>query len=125
MNTRIPGRLTMIGGILIIASGIVSLIIALSFGAVFYEPDPNGLFGHVGIVAGLVAMLIGGFLFWFGRLEHSTPGRLIIAGFVTIVFGHLGAVTGALLVGTAGVLFCYVAGLWFLVLAVVNWTGRG
>ena len=114
-----PGRLTSIGGALIIVSGLVSLVVALTFGAVLYEVDPNGLFGHVGIVAGLVAVAIGAFLFWFGRLERTTPARLVLAGIVTIVFGHLGAVAGALLVGTAGVLLCYAAGVWFLVQAVV------
>jgi len=115
----------MIGGALIIASGLVSLGIALTFGAVLYEVDPNGLFGHVGIVAGLVAMVIGAFLFWFGRLDHITPGRLVLAGLVSIIFGHLGAIAGALLVGTAGVLCCYVAGIWFFVLAVMTWRHQG
>jgi hypothetical protein len=123
LNTRTPRRLTMIGGALIVASGLVSLVVALTFGAVLYEVDPNGLFGHVGIVAGLAAVAIGAFLFWFGRLERTSPGRLVLAGIVTIVFGHMGAVAGALLVGTAGVILCYVAGVWFLVLAVVSWRG--
>jgi hypothetical protein len=101
----------------------VSLVVALTFGAVLYEVDPNGLFGHVGIVAGLAAVAIGAFLFWFGRLERTSPWRLVLAGIVTIVFGHMGAVAGALLVGTAGVILCYVAGVWFLVLAVVSWRG--
>lgn len=103
------------------ASGLVSLAVALTFGAVLYEVDPNGLFGHVGIVAGLVAVAIGAFLFWFGRLERRTQRHLVLAGIVTVVFGHLGAVAGALLVGTAGVLLCYVAGVWFLALAAVAW----
>jgi len=121
MKVGIPRKLTMIGGALIIASGVVSLVVALTFGAVLYEVDPNGLFGHVGIVAGIVAMAIGAFLFWFGCLERNTTGRLILAGVVTIVFGHLGAIAGALLIGTAGVLCCYVAGIWFFILAVINW----
>ncbi len=125
MKTRIPQRLTMIGGALIITSGLVSLFIALTFGAVLYEVDPNGIFGHVGIIAGLVAMVIGALLLWFGRLKHSTPGRLVLAGLVSIILGHLGAVAGALLVGTAGVLCCYVAGVWFFVLAVKTWRRRG
>ena len=121
MKVSMPRKLTMIGGALIIASGVVSLVVALTFGAVLYEVDPNGLFGHVGIVPGIVAMAIGAFLFWFGCLERNTTGRLILAGVVTIVFGHLGAIAGALLIGTAGVLCCYVAGVWFLILAVTNW----
>jgi hypothetical protein len=118
LKTEMPGLLTVIGGVLIAGSGIVSLVVALTFGAVFYEVDPNGLFGHVGIVAGVAAMAIGAFLFFFGRLEHKTPGRLLLAGAVSIVLGHLGAIAGALLIGTAGVLCCYVAGVWFIVRAV-------
>ena len=117
MKTKMPGLLTVIGGVLIAGSGIVSLVIALTFGAVFYEVDPNRLFGHVGIFAGVAAMAIGAFLFFFGRLEQKAPGRLLLAGVVSIVLGHLGAIAGALLVGTAGVLCCYVAGIWFIVRA--------
>ena len=125
MKMRFPEQLTMIGGALIIASGVVSLVIALTFGAVLYEVDPNGLFGHVGIIAGLAAMVIGAFLFWFGRLEHLTPGRLVLAGLVSTIFGHLGAIAGALIIGTAGLICCYVAGIWFLLLAVIRWRRGG
>jgi hypothetical protein len=125
MKLKMPGGLTSIGGILLAISGVVSLVIALTFGAVLYEVDPNGLFGHVGIVAGLAAMVIGGFLFWFGRLEHSTTGRLFLAGLVSIVVGHLGAIAGALLVGTAGLVLCYAAGIWFIILGIINLTRRG
>jgi len=118
LKTKMPGLLTTIGGALIASSGIVSLVVALTFGAVFYEVDPNGLFGHVGIVAGVAAMAIGAFLFWFGHFEHRTAGRLLLAGAVSIVLGHLGAIAGALLIGTAGVLCCYVAGVWFIVRAI-------
>lgn len=111
----------MIGGALIIASGVVSLTIALTFGAILYEVDPNGIFGHVGIVAGLIAMVIGAVLIWFGHLKHATPGRFVLAGFVVAVLGHLGAIAGALLVGTAGLVCCYIAGVWFFVLAAKTW----
>ena len=125
MRLKMPGGLTAIGGILLVISGIVSLAIALTFGAVFYEVDPNGVFGRVGILAGLAAMVIGGFLFWFGRLDHPTTGRLFLAGLVSILVGHLGAIAGALLIGTAGLLCCYVAGFWFLILGMINLTRRG
>ena len=125
MRLTMPGGLTSIGGLLLAASGIVSFAIALTFGAVFYEVDPNGLFGHVGIVAGMVAMVIGGFLFWLGRLEHSTTGHLFLAGLLSIVVGHLGAIAGALLIGTAGLLCCYVAGVWFLILGIRSLKRRG
>jgi hypothetical protein len=125
MRLRMPGGLTSIGGLLQVISGIVSLAIGLNFGLVYYEVDPNGLFGHVGIVPGLIAMLIGGFLFWFGRLENSSTPRLFLAGLVSIVIGHLGAIAGALLIGTAGLLCCYVAGVWFLVLGIKSLKRRG
>lgn len=105
-------------------SGVVSFVIALTFDAVYYEVNPNGLFGHVGIVAGLIAMLIGSFLFWFGRVDNSMTERLFLAGVVSIVIGHLGAIAGALLIGTAGLLCCYVAGIWFLVLGIIRLTQR-
>ena len=117
MKTQTPVLFTKIGGVLIFLSGIISLVVALTFGAVLYEVDPNGLFGHVGILAGLAAMLIGGFLFWLSSREHKTRRQLVVAGLLTIVFGHIGAVAGAMLVGTAGVFICYVAGIWFFVLA--------
>lgn len=121
---RLPEQLVMAGGVLILFSGVVSLIVALTFGAVLYEVDPNGLFGHVGIVAGIVAIAIGAFLFWFGRLEYTKPGQLFLAGIVSIVIGHFGAIAGALFIGTAGLLCCYVAGVWFLVLAVLKYIGK-
>ena len=34
------------------------------------------------------------------------------------VVGHIGAVMGALLIGTAGLLSCYIAGLWSIGLGV-------
>jgi len=124
MKLKMPGGLTSIGGILLSLSGIVSLAIALTFGAVTYEVDPNGVFGHVGILAGLAAMVIGGFLFWLGRIEHVTTGRLFLAGLASIIVGHLGAIAGALLIGTAGLLCCYVAGVWFLIRGFISLINR-
>ena len=43
MNILIPKLLIKIAGLLILLSGIISLVIALTFGAVFYEVDPNGI----------------------------------------------------------------------------------
>lgn len=121
MNTCPPRRLTMAGGILIAASGLVSLWVGSRSGAMFYDPDPGGRFGHVGIVAGLIAVGIGGVLIWLGRLRYTSPGHLAAIGLATIVVGHLGAIAGALLVGTAGVILCYIAGVWFVVLGVSGW----
>ena len=40
-------KLAFLGGILIIASGLVSIWIGVNAGLMFYEPDPGGVFGHV------------------------------------------------------------------------------
>jgi hypothetical protein len=113
-----PRLLTAVGGSLIIVSGLVSTVIGLTSGAVLYEPDPNDLLGHVGIVSGLAAIAIGAFLIWFGHLERTMTGQGIRAGLLIVIVGHLGGVTGALLIGTAGMLCCYVAGIWLLVQAI-------
>jgi O-antigen/teichoic acid export membrane protein len=42
----------------------------------------------------------------------------IVSGIFMVVVGHLGAVMGALLVGTAGVLLCYIAGFWSIALGI-------
>ena len=42
-----------------------------------------------------------------------------------MVLGHLGAIAGALYVGTIGVLLCYVAGIWGMVTAWKSPGGRG
>jgi len=76
------------------------------------------LFGHIGIVNGIIALIIGGFLFWLSRQEIISTLKTILAGILMIVVGHLGAVMGALLVGTAGVLMCYIAGIWHIVLGI-------
>ncbi|MCJ7716461.1 MAG: hypothetical protein MUO54_08075 [Anaerolineales bacterium] len=70
--------------------------------------------GHVGIIAGLIAILIGVvIIFFLPRLYRSDHKRLkILGGILTIVLGHLGAIFGALYVGTVGVLLCYIAGIW-------------
>ena len=59
MNLKMPGGLNSIGGIFPAVCGIVSLVIALTFGVVFYEVDPNGVFGHVGIMAGIAVTVCG------------------------------------------------------------------
>ena len=115
MNPGIPRTLATIGGILILASGVLSLILGLSTGSLRYEPDPNGIFGHIGILAGLAAMVIGGLIVWLARTQYPHKRRRIIAGILTMLLGHLGAITGALLVGTAGMVLCYAAGVWLII----------
>jgi hypothetical protein len=78
MNAQIPRMAGITGGVLILASGIVSALLGLRMGALFYEPDPSGRFGHVGIVAGLAALLAGIAIVWLaarfpllGRVVHA------------------------------------------------------
>jgi hypothetical protein len=115
MNPQIPRMLATIGGALILASGLVSLGLGLGMGSLWYEPDPNGIFGHIGILAGLSAMAIGAVIVWMARIQYPHKKRRIMAAVLTMVLGHLGAVAGALLVGTAGMVLCYIAGVWLII----------
>jgi hypothetical protein len=113
-------KLTLIGGALIAASGIVSTWVGARAGHMGYEPDPGGLFGHVGILAGVGALVIGGALCWMALHEPGSPPGMVVVGFLTVILGHLGAIAGALLVGTAGAIVCYVAGIWLVVKGVAE-----
>ena len=110
--SRLRERLALVGGILIIGSGLVSIWVGGRAGFLTYEPDPGGLFGHVGILAGVAAIFIGSALVWIALHEPSRPLGKLAVGLLTVVLGHLGAITGALLVGTAGMILSYVAGIW-------------
>jgi len=114
-------NLALVGGMLIVASGLVSMWIGLHEGFMRYEPDPGGLFGHVGVLAGALAIVIGFILTWIALHEPTGPIGKVLAGLLTVVFGHLGAIAGALLVGTAGMLLCYVSGIWLVVRGVRLW----
>ncbi len=63
-------------------------------------------------------MAIGVFLFWLSRQDFKNALLIIVSGILIVVVGHLGAVMGALLIGTAGVLLCYIAGFWSIGLGV-------
>jgi lysylphosphatidylglycerol synthetase-like protein (DUF2156 family) len=115
MNQEMPRVLATIGGVLILASGVLSLILGLATGALWYEPDPNGIFGHIGLLAGLSAVAIGAVIVWLTRTQYPHKKRRIIAAILTMVLGHLGAIAGALLVGTAGMVLCYIAGVWLII----------
>lgn len=106
------------GAVLIFLSGIVSIVVSIPVKAVYNGVDPNGLFGHIGIVNGVLAMIIGGFLFWLGRQVLKNALLTVVSGILMVVVGHLGAVMGVLLVGTAGLLLCYIAGFWSIVLGI-------
>jgi hypothetical protein len=106
------------GAVLIFLSGIVSLAVSIPAKVVYNGVDPNGLFGHIGIVNGILAMIIGGFLFWLSRQVFKNAFLTILSGVLMIVVGHIGAIMGALLVGTAGVLLCYITGFWSIGLGI-------
>jgi hypothetical protein len=112
---KLRERLALCGGILILASGVVSVWIGGRAGYMLYEPDPGGVFGHVGVWAGVAAIAIGTALVWISRHEPAGPAAKVTVGLVTVVLGHAGAIAGALLVGTAGVVLCYVSGIWLVV----------
>lgn len=114
-------KLALTGGILIVASGVVSIWVGGRAGYMLYEPDPGGLFGHVGILAGIAAILVGSVLVWMALHEPVGPPGKVTVGLLTVVLGHLGAIAGALLVGTAGLLLCYVAGIWLMVRGLREW----
>ena len=99
-------------------SGAVSAWLGVRAGSTFYAPDPGGVFGHVGVVAGLLAIVFGATIIWLSLREYTARREHVVAGILIVVLGHLGAVAGALLVGTAGVVLCYVVGIWHLVDAI-------
>ncbi|UCC12944.1 MAG: hypothetical protein JSW02_05305, partial [candidate division WOR-3 bacterium] len=90
--------------------------------AVWYDVYPGGNLGHVGMIAGIIAVAIG-LIIILGIIRlYTQRSRWVVAlaGILTIVLGHLGAVAGALYVGTAGVLCCYIAGIWIIVIALMG-----
>jgi hypothetical protein len=121
MNTirdALPRKITVAGGVLITLSGILNTILGIQIRAIYYDPYPGGKMGHVGIIAGLIAVVIGLIILLGLPILYNSPHNRwrVIAGFLTPVLGHLGAVFGALYVGTLGVFFCYLAGIWLLVI---------
>ena len=97
-------------------SGFVSLIISIPIGAAFNKIDPNGLFGHIGIINGIIAIIIGCLLLWSSHQYYLFPFRIILKGIFTIIISHIGAIYGALLIGTAGLILCYIAGIWYIII---------
>jgi len=59
MKTQIPQRIAAAGGIFIILSGALNFVLGIQIDALYYYPYPGGKMGHVGIIAGLIAVLIG------------------------------------------------------------------
>ena len=94
-------------------------------GALVYEVYPGGKMGHVGILAGAAAVVLGLLigLFVVPLYAHERRSMVRIGGVLTVILGHLGAVAGALYVGTAGVILCYIAGIWAVVAPKVDSKG--
>ena len=115
-------KLAEVGGALIFVSGIVNILLGVKIVAFLYEPYPGGNFGHVGILAGVGAILIGlVILFGIVRIYQSkNQWYILLGGLLTIVVGHIGGIAGAIYVGTVGVLLCYITGIWLIVDVVVN-----
>lgn len=118
---RTRRRLAIAGGILIIMSGFVSIFIGIRGGFIQTHPDPAGLFGHIGVLTGIKAVVIGGLLTVMAFYKPAKPIWKIVLGLFTVVFGHLGAIAGALLVGTAGLLLCYIAVFWLMGIGIRQW----
>ena len=121
-RTRIPRKLAMIGGYLIIASGVVNAALGMSINAIYYDPYPGGNMGHVGIIAGIAAIILGLMIVFLVVPLYYRQKRayIAIAGLLTVILGHLGAVAGAIYVGTAGLLLCYIGGFWAIVLGLFS-----
>jgi uncharacterized BrkB/YihY/UPF0761 family membrane protein len=117
MNLKTPKKLATIGGALISVSGLVNAVLGIKIGALLYDVYPGGRMGHVGIVAGIAAIAIGLVIVFVvvPLFKQGHRGRVLVGGILTIVLGHLGAIAGAIYIGTVGVALCYIAGIWLIV----------
>ncbi|MCK5618472.1 MAG: hypothetical protein KAJ17_03690 [Candidatus Krumholzibacteria bacterium] len=120
MNLNIPSKIAKVGGVLISISGVVNAILGMRIGATFYDAYPGGKMGHVGVIAGVAAVVIGLIILFLIIPIYKKKNRLLVlsGGVLTIVFGHIGGIAGAIYVGTAGVVLCYTAGVWVIVAVV-------
>ncbi|HSG80952.1 MAG TPA: hypothetical protein VLC48_01775 [Gemmatimonadota bacterium] len=119
VNVKTPKTIAAVGGVLIAVSGLVNAALGARVNALVYDVYPGGRMGHVGIIAGIAAIVIGMVIVFLVVPLYKRRKRALLAlgGFLTIVLGHAGAVAGAIYVGTAGVILCYIAGVWLLVIA--------
>jgi hypothetical protein len=119
VKVEIPRKLATAGGILLSASGLLNAFLGARIGALVYDAYPGGRMGHVGVIAGLVAIALGIIIVFVIVPLYARRNRwlLALAGLLTIVTGHAGAIAGAIYVGTLGVVLCYVAGIWLLLAA--------
>jgi uncharacterized BrkB/YihY/UPF0761 family membrane protein len=126
MNLRIPKRIAKIGGALITISGVVNTVLGAHIGAFLYDAYPGGKMGHVGIIAGLAAIVVGLIIVFLVTpiYERTNRGFVMLGGVLTIVLGHVGGIAGAIYVGTVGVALCYVAGIWTIVRVALEFRRR-
>jgi hypothetical protein len=126
MNLRNPKSIAKIGGMLIVISGVVNTVLGARIGAKLYEVYPGGKMGHVGIIAGLAAIVIGLIIVLLVTRIYvrTNRGIVVLGGVLTIVLGHVGGIAGAIYVGTVGVALCYVAGIWVIVRVVSGFARR-
>ena len=112
-----PKRISSIGGALIALSGVVNAVLGQRIGALFYEVYPGGRMGHVGIISGVIAVVIGLVILFIiiPMYNHNNRRVIVVGGILTVVLGHAGGVAGAIYVGTIGVVCCYIGGMWLLV----------
>jgi hypothetical protein len=98
---------------------LVNTILGAQIGAILYDVYPGGNMGHVGIIAGVGALLIGLLILLVVRplYKQQKRGLVFPAGILTVVLGHVGAIWGAIYVGTLGLLLCYIAGFWLIIVS--------
>jgi len=122
MNLMIPSKIAKVGGVLISISGVVNAVLGMRIGATFYDAYPGGKMGHVGIIAGVAAVIIGLIIVFLIVPIFKKKSRLLVlfGGILTIVIGHIGGIAGAIYIGTAGVALCYTAGVWVIVVVVMG-----
>ncbi|MGB7055870.1 MAG: hypothetical protein WBE28_11170 [bacterium] len=118
----IPRKLAFVGGLLIAISGVVNAILGAQIGAILYDVYPGGNVGHVGIISGIGALLIGLVILIAVLPLYIQQKRTLIAlgGILTVVLGHMGAVWGAIYVGTLALLLYYVSGFWLIAAAIID-----
>jgi hypothetical protein len=114
-----PKKIATMGAALIVVSGVVNTILGAKIGAVLYEIYPGGKMGHVGVIAGVAALVVGFVIVFIAvpLYRHGNRRLVVAGGTLTVILGHVGAVAGALYIGTLGALLCYIAGLWVIVAA--------
>ena len=119
MNLETPKRIATTGAVLISVSGVVNAVLGARTGAILYDAYPGGRMGHVGIIAGVSAIAIGLVIAFIvvPLYEHKRQVLILFGGILTVTLGHVGAIAGAIYIGTAGVVLCYISGIWVIVAA--------